>query len=139
VGCGKFSPEKASGASRARPELLRMMDPTPGGRCGGGLKTGSSGHIPRGKDGHDEPFSPASPNLSAISFENAPEPAVKLQIKEVSDLDVPLKFTSDQKQLAFLLLNEGKSAQDIAGIVMSTVQPFTRLAFGQFVGVFSYG
>jgi DNA invertase Pin-like site-specific DNA recombinase len=28
-----------------------------------------------------------------------------------------LKLTSDQKQLAFLLLNEGKSAQDIAGIV----------------------
>ena len=117
VGCGRVFKEKASGASRARPEFLRMMDQL---RAGDSVVVWKLDRLARStRDLLDtmekireigakfqslsEPWADTTTHagkmimtvfagiaeLSVISFGNAPALAVKPPNKEVSNLVVP--------------------------------------------------
>jgi DNA invertase Pin-like site-specific DNA recombinase len=144
AGCGRVFKEKASGASRARPEFLRMMDQ---------LRAGDSVVVWK-LDRHARSTRDLLDTMEKIreigaKFQSLSEPwadttthagkmimTVFAGIAEFErdlirertgagreaakqrgvQFGRPPKLTSDQKQLGLRLLNEGKSAQEIAEI-----------------------
>jgi DNA invertase Pin-like site-specific DNA recombinase len=154
--CGRVFKEKASGASRARPEFLRMMDQL---RAGDAVVVWKLDRLARStRDLLDtmekireigakfqslsEPWADTTTHAGKMimtvfagiaEFERdlirertgAGREAAKQRGVQFGR---PPKLTSDQKQLGLRLLNEGKSAQEIAEIFHVHSATIYRLA-----------